>query len=137
MAATKKANKSRAPAEGSRRWYELQWRTVLSAGAEARKVLPKALAQISYENKKLRERADALEEAFCEMEERFYAALHTFAIGYNRIADVEAVRNARHNDGMVKIESTPHLRECLRVLAPGSEVCTCGSEPKQGQEKPN
>jgi hypothetical protein len=55
----------------------------------------------------------------------------------NHIADAESgvVRIAQKNDGMVKIDSVDHLRECLKVISPGSELCTCGSQPKSAASR--
>jgi hypothetical protein len=72
-----------------------------------------------------------LVDAFQNLEARLWARLHSFAMS----SEAGAVHAAKRNDGMVKIEATPHLRECAKVLVPGSGLCTCGSQPRT--EKPN
>lgn len=134
---------------GSLKWFEEAWALYLAeADLEAgptlqevekkkrgRAVLSKELARLSYENQKLRDRCEALEDAFEKQEERFYTNMHAFAAAVNNLIYSKMVHAARANDGMVKIESVPHLRECAKVLVPSSKLCTCGSQPTR--QKPN
>lgn len=130
------ARKKKRSSRGSMKWFEESWALCLAGPMKkVREVLPKELARLSYENQRLRDRCEALEDAFEEQEERFYTSMHAFAFALNNLAVAQAVRAARANDGMVKIESVPHLRECAKVIVPGSKLCTCGSQPRT--QKPN
>jgi len=86
----------------------------LKAGATS--PLAQMLAQLSYENRLLRVRVARLEKS--DEAEAFEL-------------EVERVRRARVNDGMVRVDGVDHLRDCMRaiLLEPDSTVeCTCGSE---------
>ncbi len=98
QAATKKIAK-KTPAPESLMWYRAEWARM------SKDHLPEAiivgLAQLSYENKRLRERVAALE-----------------AIGLAQMF------------GKVEIDGVFHLLEC-RKREDATATCTCGSLPEE------
>lgn len=141
--------KPRRPRKESLRWFQAEWRTVLkkSPAAHRVEVMVEALAQLSYENKKLRERCDDAEERIDDMVDCLNRTAEGCENASDSIKTIAAflglgLRQTWHQKKpskitttMVMVGSTPHLHECQLAqkklrhkMVDGRTPCTCGSE---------
>lgn len=90
--------KPKKPARESLAWYRSEWRKM--AGKDIPMAMIDGLAQLSYENKRLRRRVDDLERVALEM-----------------------------MLGIVNVRGVKHLLSCAKIRNESAR-CTCGSQPE-------
>lgn len=126
------------------RWLREEWLATLSKTPKATMLreTSRALAQLSYENERLRERAAENEQQISDLLEamqRVRVSQEKMKEGLVKLANAvrmglteEIVESSmeQDKDGMFLVDGTPHLHECDRVQRPllRETRCTCGSE---------
>lgn len=124
--------KKRKPAKSSLAWYREEWRRAITSVSPDEVV--EFLAQVSYENKKLRERMNVVERGITAIALATNHMQKTNQRIVGTMSNITTFLKLNLNDGLVMVGSVPHLQECAlaqkkvtKRVVDSHTRCTCGS----------